>query len=400
MKQNLQPSALAAELIAAGCEQALALLRRNATPAGILAASNTEAARKRHYATIFGRDAAICALGMVASGEADLVTCARAGLLTLARSQAANGQIPNYVDPAGGEVDFWYTGCIDATLWWLIAVAGFEALAPGAGLGRELAPQIARARHWLACQEHPQWRLLQQNEASDWADIMPRSGFVLYTNALWFWVKRLYGEPDAEPTREAANRLFHPFGAPLPAERRLRLLTDRIRERGEPSPFFLSFVNLSGWGAEGDLFANLLALFTGLAGPEHGEPMVAAVQELGAHRPYPLRAVGTPIAPGDPLWRPYMLRHQQNRPWQYHNGGIWPFIGGFWVLVLQRLGREEFAWQELESLARANRVGDWAFNEWFQGHSGSPMGMTGQSWNAAMYLLAHRALHHGLAWTW
>ena len=198
MKQNLQPSALAAELIAAGYEQALALLRRNATPAGILAASNTEAARKRHYATIFGRDAAISALGMVASGEADLVACARAGLLTLARSQAANGQIPNYVDPAGGEVDFWYTGCIDATLWWLIAVAGFERLAPGAGLGRELAPQVARARHWLACQEHPQWRLLQQNEASDWADIMPRSGFVLYSNALWFWVKRLYGEPDAE----------------------------------------------------------------------------------------------------------------------------------------------------------------------------------------------------------
>ena len=42
---------------------------------------------------------------------------------------------------------------------------------------------------------------------------MPRSGFVLYSNALWFWVKRLYGEPDAEGTREAANRLFHPFGA-------------------------------------------------------------------------------------------------------------------------------------------------------------------------------------------
>ena len=31
-------------------------------------------------------------------------------------------------------------------------------------------------------QEHQRFFLLQQNEASDWADIMPRSGFVLYTN--------------------------------------------------------------------------------------------------------------------------------------------------------------------------------------------------------------------------
>ena len=39
--------------------------------------------------------------------------------------------------------------------------------------------------------------LLQQNEASDWADIMPRSGFVLYTNALWHRVKRLFDLPNA-----------------------------------------------------------------------------------------------------------------------------------------------------------------------------------------------------------
>lgn len=177
-------------------------------------------------------------------------------------------------------------------------------------------------------------------------------------------------------------------------------MTDRIRERSAATPFFLSFANLSGWGEEADLFANFLALLTGLTAPGHGEPMVTAVLDLGANRPYPLRSVGFPITPGDPLWRPYMLRHQQNRPWQYHNGGIWPFVGGFWVLVLQRLGREELAWQELAALARANQVNDWDFNEWFQGQNGKPLGMSGQSWNAAMYLLAYQALHNQLSWTW
>lgn len=400
MKQTLHPGDLDGDLLAAGSRAALELLHRNATTRGILAASPGARARQRHYATIFARDAAICALGMAASGDPGLAECARAGLRTLGQAQADNGQLPNYVDPTSGEVDFWYTGCIDASLWWLIAVHLCDQLEPGAGLAAELAPQVAAARRWLACQEHPQWGLLQQNEASDWADIMPRSGFVLYTNALWLWVRRLYGDPQAERTREAARGLFQPFDGPEPQERRLRLLTERIRAEMAESPFLLSFVNFFSWGAEADLFANLLAVLSGLVDADQGRRLVDAMLDLEAHRPYPLRVVGTPIAPGDPLWRPYMLRHGQNLPWQYHNGGIWPFVGGFWVLVLQVLGRDQLAWQELEGLARVNALGGWQFNEWFQGRSGVAMGMPGQSWNAAMYLLAHRALEHGLPWRW
>ena len=88
-----------------------------------------------------------------------------------------------------------------------------------------------------------------------------------------------------------------------------------------------------------------------------------------------------------------MQRHRQNLPWQYHNGGIWPFVGGFWVMLLSRLGKEREAWGELEKLALVNRVNDWEFNEWFQGQSGEPMGMARQSWNAALYILAYRALN-------
>ena len=54
---------------------------------------------------------------------------------------------------------------------------------------------------WLQAQEHQRFHLLQQNEASDWADIMPRSGFVLYTNTLWYRVKLLYDLPQLEETR-------------------------------------------------------------------------------------------------------------------------------------------------------------------------------------------------------
>jgi len=49
-----------------------------------------------------------------------------------------------------------------------------------------------------------------------------------------------------------------------------------------------------------------------------------------------------------------MDRHQQNSVHQYHNGGVWPFVGGFWIMALARLGLRENAWSELAQLARAN----------------------------------------------
>ena len=175
----------------------LALLERNLAPQGILAASRSAPAEARRYTRIFGRDAAICALAMCGSGVAALEHGAVASLDALAAQQAANGQIAKYVDPSGQDADFWYLGCIDATLWWLIAADHLRRASPVAGTSQRWAGSIERALGWLLAQEHQRLRLLQQNEASDWADIMPRSGYVLYTNALWYSVKRRFALADA-----------------------------------------------------------------------------------------------------------------------------------------------------------------------------------------------------------
>src|SRR3984885_2047124 len=178
------------------------LLKRNLSRGGILAATPGARADKRGYTAIFGRDAAVCALGMAVSGDKQLERAAVTGLHTLAKHQAANGQIAKFVDLQRREADFWYLGCIDSTLWWLIALAFLDSRGSrrGGGLRRRYASGVRLAVQWLLAQEHQRFFLLQQNEASDWADIMPRSGFVLYTNALWYFVKRLYGIAHARET--------------------------------------------------------------------------------------------------------------------------------------------------------------------------------------------------------
>ena len=384
------PAPAGTEGVDACAAQALALMRANLGPLGFLAAAPASGARQRGYDRVFGRDAAICAIAAVHLEDAELLAGAERSLLTLAAHQAPNGQIPKYVDPALNSADFWYLGCIDASLWWLIAVHYVERRVPGLAL--RLRQAIARALAWLSCQEHQQIFLLQQNEASDWADIMPRSGFVLYSNALWYHVKRLYGLPHGEETREHFNCLFQPFGRHRPEYKRLRLLTHFVRRERHNRDLYLSFVNLGFWGDEGDIFGNLLAVLFGLADEHQVNRILAAIERNQAGATYPLRVTCTPIGRTDPFWRTYMGRHRQNLEHRYHNGGIWPFVGGFLVLALAAAGRKAEAAQQLAGLAAANGVNNWEFNEWFHGMTGQPEGMPRQTWNAAMFLLGRRGL--------
>ncbi len=377
--------------------QAVALLKRNLSPAGILAATPSARAESRSYTAIFARDAAICAIGMALSGDPALERQASTGMMTLAAHQAENGQIAKFVDVQRNEADFWYLGCIDATLWWLVAVALLDQL-QGSALRKRLGVQIAQALTWLQCQEHPRFRLLQQNEASDWADIMPRSGFVLYSNALWYLTKKLYDLPYADETRRNANNLFHPFTSNIDEYRRARLLVHYARRNARNHDLYLSFVNFAFYGDEGDVFGNVLAILFGLADESAAHRILRALERAQVHAPYPVRAVCDPILEASFLWRPYMSRHQQNFAWQYHNGGIWPFVGGFWVAALAATGLHEVAQRELVKVARANEVGNWAFNEWLHGQTLAPSGMDGQSWNAAAFLFAHRVVQSGERW--
>jgi glycogen debranching enzyme len=383
-------------LLEACHERSIELLKRNLAPGGILAASPGPRASKRGYTAIFGRDAAVCAIGMALSGDKTLARAAAVGLHTLAEHQAPNGQIAKFVDLQRQEADFWYLGCIDSTLWWLIALALLDRrLRPG-GLRRRYAKHIKLAIQWLLAQEHQRFFLLQQNEASDWADIMPRSGFVLYTNALWYFAKRLYGIEHTRETLENFNGLFHPFSADIAEYRRARLLNDYALRSGRNRDLYLSFVNFSFFGEEGDVFGNVLAVLLGLADARASARTLDALMKARVNDPYPVRVVTRPIKQNNSLWRPYMARHRQNFVWQYHNGGIWPMVGGFWIAALVAAGHVERAKVELVQLARVCALRNWAFTEWLHGKTRAPRGMPGQSWNAAAFLMAEHAVStHG-----
>jgi hypothetical protein len=210
-------------------------------------------------------------------------------------------------------------------------------------------------------------------------------------------VKQIFNLAHIEETHYHFNHLFHPYQRDLPEYRRGRLLQHYAR-RGQSDPgMYLSFVNLSFAGDEGDVFGNVLAVLCGLASDEMAKEIIKTMTKARMSDPYPIRTVTQPIGQDHELWRAYMNRHQQNQPHQYHNGGIWPFVGGFWVMALAASGQRQLAQDELAKLAHVNSLDGWRFTEWFHGQSLQPMGMAGQTWNAAAFLLAQRAIETGRA---
>ena len=85
-------------------------------------------------------------------------------------------------------------------------------------------------------------------------------------------------------------------------------------------------------------------------------------------------------------------KNPKNSPGKYHNGGLWPFMNGFWVLAAKKIGNQQAAEQWTDGIDKANALNNYEFCEFRDGITGQPGGSKGQAWNAAGYVLSHTKL--------
>jgi hypothetical protein len=145
-----------------------------------------------------------------------------------------------------------------------------------------------------------------------------------------------------------------------------------------------------------DVYANILAYLMGLVDKERAMMTFRFMWGSGVNEPGPVQNLYPPVHAGDPEWREYFTVNLLNLPNHYHNGGIWPFIGGLWVRYIHKLGMRELACREHVKLAKLCAQGvsqEWEFNEWHHGITGRPMGKAFQAWTAASFLQACHDLH-------
>ena len=389
--------------------RACAGLKNNATAYGLLAASpDSEEGKHKQYTSLFSRDIGVCALGMLATGDPELVKIVESSLDSLSTAQSDRGQLPFFFQPDNNKVEWWMPGSIDSTLWWSIALLKHKELTRDDAFFTKHEERLDKAFTWLLYQDTNNDCLLEQGEASDWADEMPRLGAVLYTNALWYWLVRLRVEVEGNTALaelqarigEAVNTLLRvhkryddkvdyvPDNEYVRRNSFARSVIEWTNTQVVYLPYYLSYISHRNFGMRCDVYGNILAMISGLASKERCAEITDHIFRSGIDLPYPVKVMYPPIYPGESDWRLYMQKGRQNYPWQYHNGGIWPYVGGFWVMWLGMSGDARAA-GELDRLAAANEINDWEFNEYLHGQHGTPMGIPLQSWNMGMYLAAY-----------
>jgi len=397
-------------------ERAVESLRRNITSMGFSAASlvdNPLTKEESNYFAVWSRDGIKTGLWSLALGDPDVTECFRRTLLLMAEHQTDGGQIPANVQIKTGKPDYGGIGdiaSIDSVIWFVIGCTRFAAHTGDRAFLQQMYPHIGRAMSWLRAHDSNNCGLIEIPESSDWMDLFPRSYNVLYDEVLWYQACQDFSvvlasmgddsQPYVDLTARIRRKIVRQF---WPTAQKLSDARESFSETqfalGE-AQYLLAQISPFGFSWRCDVYANLLAGLVGLLDEQKMEQLFHFLWGVGVNAPYPVKCLYPAVQSGANDWKDYFITNLLNLPDHYHNGGIWPFIGGLWVRFLAKQGKVELAHEELNALAEACRLGiygEWEFNEWLHGQTGRPMGKAHQAWSAASYIAAYQALHHDMA---
>jgi sucrose-6F-phosphate phosphohydrolase len=398
------------KIIRTGYEKAIEAVKKNITPVGFSACSlsdNEINGTDENYKSVWARDGCIVITGTIyLTNDKEIVDCQRKTLETLITNISPNGQIPSNVRINDGLPDYSGVGgicSIDSGLWLIIAFHDFIKVSKDIDFLREHFASLLRMMDWLSAQDGNNDALLEIPEAGDWTDLFGRSYNILYDEVLWYRANVCFGRllellgnyekagdylRWSQVVRREIQLNFWPttknklYQSTTFAEQQYSLGDARYLI-AQVTPFDFS------WRC--DVYGNILAFLYDVIDKEKATSAFRFMWGAGVNDPYPVENVYPVVNPGDPDWRPYYTVNLLNLPHHYHNGGIWPFIGGGWVRFINKLGIRELALKELFNLAKLNKLGgfhEWEFNEWAHGKTGRPMGKAFQAWSASEYILA------------
>ena len=334
------------------------------------------------YPEPYTRDLVFSILGIAVSENKKLLKSIRRVLETLAINQTERGHIPSLVHDKDNR------GASDTTPLFLLGVGIFRKVS---GEPDFLNEAVERALTWMEYQNPSDRYLVAQQPTSDWRDEQWVTGFGLFVNTLVYSYLRLLGQHErADRVRDEMGRFTISGGT----------MHHHVHEglviKHKPYYAFWSYKIHSS--ERFDLLGNSLAILSGIASPSRAKEMISWIeQECADMRLRGELAVDLPpnffpfITPEDSDW--HVRYSLYNKPGEYHNGGVWPFICGFYVAALVAAQRYKLAEKKLLSLTRiirfsSSRSVDYGFNEWLKAQNGRTMGQDWQTWSAALYLYA------------
>ena len=338
------------------------------------------------YPEPYTRDLMFSVFGIAVSGNRELLKSIRRVLETLSNNQTEHGHIPSLVHDKEDR------GSSDATPLFLL---GTGIIRKVTGEEDFLHEAVAKALTWMEYQSPSDRIMVAQQPTSDWRDEQWVTGYGLFVNTLVYSYLRLLGIHDRADKLQSDMSRFTITGGTIH-----RHVHEGLVVKYKPYYAFWSYKDHSS--ERFDLLGNSLAILSGLASPSRAEEMISWIEEECANlRKANELAVDLPpnffpyIKPEDTDWH---LRYEiYNKPGDYHNGGIWPFVCGFYVAALVAARKYSLAYEKLVALTQLikksrNEKVKFGFNEWIKAQNGLPMGQDWQTWSAALYLYAAKCV--------
>jgi hypothetical protein len=325
-------------------------------------------------------------LGIAVSDNKKLIESIRKVLETLAENQTERGHIPSLVHDKEDR------GSSDTTPLFLLGIGIFRKIT---GESDFLKSAVDKSLLWMEYQSPSDRYLVAQQPTSDWRDEQWVTGYGLFVNTLVYSYLRILNHNErAEKVRHEMSRFTITAGT----------IHHHVHEglvvKHKPYYAFWSYKIHSS--ERFDLLGNSLAIISGIASPSRADDMVSWVEaECESMKEKGELAVNLPpnfcpyIKTDDPDWLPRYKTF--NNPGEYHNGGIWPFICGFYVAALVAAKRYSLAREKLVELTHLIKLSNtpnlnFGFNEWIKAQDGKPKGQDWQTWSAALYLYAAKCV--------
>lgn len=338
------------------------------------------------YPEPYTRDLMFSIFGIAVSDNSKLMESIRKVLETLAKNQTKHGHIPSLVHDKEDR------GSSDSTPLFLLAAGIYRKVT---GESEFLKEAVEKSMLWMEYQSPTDLYLIAQQPTSDWRDEQWVLGNGLFVNTLTYSYLRMMGQHErANNMRKAMKRFVITSG----------VMHKHVHEGlvVKHKPYFALWSYKIYSSERFDLLGNSLAILSGIATPSRASEMVSWIEEECKNmRSNGQLAVDLPpnffpfIKPEDIDWRSRYSIY--NKPGDYHNGGIWPFICGFYVAALVAAGKYELAGEKLVALTQSIKISnnidlDFGFNEWIKAQDGKPMGQDWQTWSAALYLYAAKCV--------
>lgn len=377
--------------------KAIELLRKCSSENGFVASAENVS----NYKRVWARDGVICGLAAIASGDEKLIETFKITLEILAKNQHHIGTIPSNVLVSGDKTAVSYGGLagrVDAVTWFIIGVCQYAFYKKDDTFVDEMSPAIDKCLQLMEAWEFNNKHLMYVPLSGNWADEYITDGYVLYDQLLRIWALKNYNH-------------FKKDGF---ISRKIDLITAQIEINFIPNSsgqkyhdkayadakiheYMPCSFSPAGYKTQFDAFANSLALMLNIGDDDFQETILNYSIYLSQQMNFRmLPAFWPPIQQADLDWN--LLKNNckyefRNYPNEFHNGGTWTMVNGFYGLALLSKNKNNEAEILLKNINNANAIADFGFYENFNSETEAPNGVKYCAWSAAATVILHQSIY-------